>query len=149
MAGNNGHTSQTIPPTITRIVTKNIFDSSHAHMVWVANADLPVNQSIKIGKMLFRFDSADRIDAVEVYGVGMIDGRTIGVRTTIRIEDVLCTDEVMDIATWTNEIRDAEQPDEEEEEEEEEVEEPEPAAVAELKPRPTEPAAAPPSMTTE
>jgi len=141
MASNGHAASQNIPPTITRIITKDILNGNpQVHLVWIANAESPVNLSVKIAKMLFRFDADDNPDAIEVYGIGMIDNRAIGVRSTIRMSDVSCTDEVMDIATWTDEIKDAE---EDGEEEEEEIEDPEPEPeVIETRPAAKKPEAA-------
>jgi hypothetical protein len=113
MAG-NGHVSQHIPPTITRIITADIIDGTNARLVWIANSDLPGNPAVKIAKMIFRFDADENPDAIEVYGVGLLENRTIGVRTTVHMRDVKCVDEVMDLATWTKEIKDAEGEEEEE-----------------------------------
>jgi len=124
--GSNGHaSSQNIPPTITRLITKDILDGSQTRLAWIASSESPVNPQAKIAKMIFRFDADDNPDAVEVYCIGMIDNRAIGVRTTIRIEDIFLTDEVMDIATWTDEIKMAEEEGEDEPDEPEEPEEPE------------------------
>ena len=140
--GSNGHaSSQNIPPTITRLITKDILDGSQTRLAWIASSESPVNPQAKIAKMIFRFDADDNPDAVEVYCIGMIDNRAIGVRTTIRIEDIFLTDEVMDIATWTDEIKAAEEEGEEEPDEPEEPEEPEPKSEPEPAPRT---AAAPP-----
>jgi hypothetical protein len=137
----NGHASQSIPPTITRVITKDVLDGSQTRLAWIANSESPINPQAKIAKMIFRFDADDNPDAIEVYCIGMIDNRAIGVRSTIRIEDVYCTDEVMDIATWTDEIKAAE------EEGEEEPEEPEVPTVTLKKAALVEPPAALPSPT--
>jgi hypothetical protein len=136
MAGSNGHASQTIPPTITRIITKDILEGSQKQLAWIANAESPVNQSVKIAKMLFRFDAEDNPDAVEVYGIGMIDNRAIGVRSTVRIADVCCIDEVMDVATWTEEIAEAESDDDEEDDDPEPAPTPSPATIVVKPPQP-------------
>ena len=115
MAGSNGHVAmQIILPRITRLITKDVLDGSQARLVWISEDVSPVNPQLKIGKMFFRFDADDKPCAVEVYCLGMIENRIIGVRTTIRIEDVLCTDEVMDANTWKEEIEEAEGDDEDE-----------------------------------
>jgi hypothetical protein len=151
MAGNGS--SQTIPPTITRVITKDILNGNpQVKLAWIVNVESPANPTAKIAKMLYRFDADDNPDAVEVYCIGMIENRAVGVRTTIRIADVDCIDEVMDIAAWTDEIKAAEAEGEDEpsgelpdDPEDPPVEEPKPKKVA---PAPAETAAALPSSTT-
>jgi hypothetical protein len=150
MAGNNGHashaSSQVIPPTITRIITRDVLGGSQSRLAWVAREESPVYPGIQIVNILYRYDANDNPDAIEVYGIGSTENRVIGVRSTIRIEDVFCTDEVMDVATMTDVI--AEATAEEEEEDESDDPEPEPSEPELPKEKVEAPAAAALPVTT-
>ena len=140
MAKNSTVLQQRIPPTATRMLTKDIRNGASAvPLIWLVNQDLPTDPTVKIAKMIKLYDADDKWTAVEVYGVANMEGRQIGLRTTLKAEHVLCVDEVMDVATLFDEIRDAEttvvdgedeEDDEEEGEEDGEDEEAEPVAAA-------------------
>jgi hypothetical protein len=143
MAGNGKqqHASGRIPPTISRIITKHLLEGGtcpfcqqlamgpkcpNGHdqpqcMFWAIKGQLPINSDLQIAKM---FQVEEPFPGVEVYSAGQVDGRVIGVRTFVRIEDVRCIDEVMDMTTWDEEIR-ATEDEEGDEPEQDEADEPE------------------------
>jgi len=110
-------------PRFSRMITRDLLAGSDKRMVWQLGQDFPLTPGLQISHI---FLCDDPFVGVEVYGVGLIDGHPIGMRSTVRKEDVLCLDEVMSLEQWISALResDAEDPEEDPEEEEEEVTEP-------------------------
>jgi hypothetical protein len=109
-------------PRIARIISRDVLSGSDNRMDWRLGQDSPVNPGLKISRMIL---CDDPFVGVEIYGVGASEGHAIGIRTTLRKQDVLCVDELMGLDTWASELQQANG----EDEEPDEPEEPEPDAI--------------------
>jgi hypothetical protein len=136
-------------PVLVRVVTRDLVDGTDKRMVWQVDADFPINQGLKIAKIV---PCEEPFAGVEVYGMSVHDGRAIGVRTTFRAVDVMCMDEVMPLETWANELREADPDlDDDDDEEDDEPTPPEPPTKPDRPavPATPEPAALAPAPTAD